>query len=237
MNLLLLQHNDFINTTDVKIQGRRFEHLTKIIKVKKLQSIDAGIINGKIGKGKILDISADSIIIATELNQNPPAPSPVTLILALPRPLMLKRILQTVTTMGIKNIHLINCQRVEKSYWRSSDMAENIIQQQFILGLEQARDTVLPTLFLHKHFHHFVTNELPLLIKKKQAFLAHPGNYPPCPGNLHDELALAIGPEGGFIPDEVYAFTQAGFQPVQLGERPLRVETAVTALLGRLLKI
>jgi len=45
-------------------------------------------------------------------------------------------------------------------------------------------------------------------------------------------IAIAIGPEGGFEPDELEAFRVAGFLRVQLGPRVLRTETAAIAALA-----
>ncbi len=237
MNLLLLHANDFIKKNEVQLSDRRFDHLKKIIKPKIDQVLDVGLLNGKTGTGKVINIDSLSITLTVELTRHPPIATSLTLILALPRPLMLKRILQTITSMGIKQIHLINSQRVEKSYWNSSDLAESVIYNQLILGLEQARDTVLPEIFFHKNFKAFIEKNLPEIINGKQALLAHLGNYPPCPTNLQEPCVLTVGPEGGFIDHEVEQLVNAGFQTVQIGQRPLRVEAAVTALLGRLLPI
>jgi 16S rRNA (uracil1498-N3)-methyltransferase len=48
------------------------------------------------------------------------------------------------------------------------------------------------------------------------------------------ELAIAVGPEGGFSPVEEELLRGAGALPVGLGPRTLRLETAVVALLARL---
>jgi RsmE family RNA methyltransferase len=48
-------------------------------------------------------------------------------------------------------------------------------------------------------------------------------------------VTLAIGPEGGFIPYEIDMLKAAGFEDVSFGERILRVEHAVAALVGRIL--
>jgi len=237
MNLLLLYPDDFTKGTEVLLTDRRFDHLKKIIKPKPGQTLDVGLLNGKIGSGTINRIDNQAVTLTVAFNKNPPAPTPLTLILALPRPLMLKRILQTVTTFGVKNIHLINTQRVEKSYWNSSDLAEDVIQHQLILGLEQARDTVLPEIYFHQHFKSFIQNEAPGIIKGNQGLLAHLGNYPPCPIHQGQHIVLAVGPEGGFIGEETEQFIKSGFHPVQLGERPLRVEAAVTAFIGRMLPL
>ena len=45
-------------------------------------------------------------------------------------------------------------------------------------------------------------------------------------GNKPDLTALAVGPEGGFSPAEVYMFLEAGFKPLILGNTILRTETA-----------
>ena len=237
MNLLLLYPDDFIATGEVTISDRRFEHLKKIIKAELGQTLAVGLLNGKCGTGKITHIDKSSATIAVTLEHNPPMPAEIILLLALPRPLMLKRILQTVTTMGVKDIHLFNSQRVEKSYWHSSDLDTAVLHHQMLLGLEQSGDTVLPTIYFHKQFKNFINNDLASIIKNKQTLLADIGDYPPCPANVSSPLALAIGPEGGFVDHEVEAFTEAGFQTIQLGKRPLRVEAAVCALLGRLLPL
>ena len=51
---------------------------------------------------------------------------------------------------------------------------------------------------------------------------------------MNTPIILAIGPEGGFIAEEISSFERIGFQPVTMGERILRVETAVAALIARL---
>ncbi|MGL6097502.1 MAG: RsmE family RNA methyltransferase, partial [Fimbriiglobus sp.] len=45
-------------------------------------------------------------------------------------------------------------------------------------------------------------------------------------------VVFAVGPEGGFAPEEVAAATAAGWQAVTFGPRVLRVETAATPAAG-----
>ncbi len=235
MNLLLLTPEDFINKETLRISDRRSEHLRKILKVSPGQKITAGMINGSLGVATIMAIEQKSICLSFVAEREPPAPFCCTLILALPRPLMLKRILQSVTSLGVKDIHLIQTEAVEKSYWNSSDLSDTTIQQQLLLGLEQSIDTRIPSVTLHRHFKTFTSQVLPNLAKDAYALIAHPGEHMPCPANKHEPTVLAIGPEGGFTTKEIDIFTQHGFSKVQIGPRILRVETAVNVLLGKLL--
>ena len=93
---------------------------------------------------------------------------------------------------------------------------------------------MLPEIVIEKRFKPFVEDRLPQLVEGTLGLVGHPGDYPDCPRGLSEPVTLAIGPEGGWIPYEIDLLAKAGLQPVQLGARILRVETAVTALLARL---
>jgi len=186
------------------------------------------------GVAEIVAITKDATELKVLLDTPPPAALPHKLILALPRPKMMRRILQTVSSLGIKELHLINSYKVDKSYWGTPWLKPEAIREQLILGLEQSADTVLPEVFLHKRFKPCVEDELPTVIAGTQALVAHPYTSEPCPSSATAPVTLAVGPEGGFIPYEVDKLEEIGFRPVTLGPRILRVETAIPVLISRL---
>jgi RsmE family RNA methyltransferase len=167
-------------------------------------------------------------------DQSPPPKLPLTLLLALPRPKVLDRCLQSAAALGVARIILLNAWRVEKAYWTSPKLEEAHLREQLILGLEQARDTVLPELHLARLFVPFLEKDLPAFTEGARKLLAHPGAEAPCPRGLETPAVLALGPEGGWIAAELESFAGAGFEPVSMGPRVLRTETALAALVGRL---
>ena len=234
MNLLLLSSDDFIAENRVRITDRRLQHLNTVNKASAGQTLRAGLLGGLQGNALVLSINEDAAELQVDFHSPPPAKLPITLLLALPRPKMLRRTLQTIASMGVAKLVLINSYRVEKSFWQTPFLQPEALHEQLILGLEQARDTVLPEIILAKRFKPFVEDELPAMAANTRGLIAHPGDYPECPRALSEPVTLAIGPEGSWIPYEVELLSQAGLNPVQLGERILRVETAVPALLARL---
>lgn len=217
-----------------RISGRQVEHIHQTLKLKLGDSLTVGLENAQRGRANLTKLSATEAELDIEWLEQAPTPLPLTLFLALPRPKMLKRIIQTATTMGVKELYFLNAWKVEKSYWQSPWLSQEKLRENCIIGLEQAKDTMLPTIHLRKRFKPFVEDELPSLIANSRALVAHPGVAAPCPINVQEQVSLAIGPEGGFTPYEVEKLTEAGFESVHLGERILRVETAVPVLLSRL---
>ncbi|MGK9049467.1 MULTISPECIES: 16S rRNA (uracil(1498)-N(3))-methyltransferase [Stutzerimonas stutzeri subgroup] len=234
MNLLLLDAADFVADNRVLLRDRRLTHLQQVHRAEAGEQLRVGRVGGNMGSGQLLRLDAHEAELQVSFDQPPPAKLPVTLLLALPRPKMLRRVLQTVAAMGVPRLVLLNSYRVEKSFWQTPFLEPAAIHEQLILGLEQARDTVLPEVIIEKRFKPFVEDRLPQLAADTLGLVGHPGDFPHCPRAVTQPVTLAIGPEGGWIPYEVDKLAAAGLRPVQLGERILRVETAVSALLARL---
>lgn len=234
MNLILLFPEDYIEPGRVVLSGRRHQHMLSVHRAQPGDLLQVGDLNGKLGHATVIALSATSVELQVHCPVAPPQPVPITLVLALPRPKVLKRTLQSITTLGIKKIILINAWRVEKSYWGSPALQPAAIHEQLLLGLEQARDTVLPEVLLRPRFKPFVEDELAPLIRSQRALVAHPEAQTPCPRQLGGPIILVVGPEGGFIPYEVDMLSAVGCQAIEIGPRILRVETAVTRLVSLL---
>lgn len=236
MNLIILEDRDFIDPTQVRLTGRRHLHLTTVIKVQPGDKLCVGKLNGPQGEAQVASVTSDTIILTVgPLAQPSPPMLPVTLILGLPRPKMLQRTLQTIATMGVEKLCLIQTSRVEKSFWQTPLLKPESVHEQLLLGLEQGKATQLPVVEYHPRFRPFIEDVLPALCQKSRRLIAHPGEHPPATtAGATTPTLLAVGPEGGFIDAEVARFMALEFQPVQLGQRILRVETAIPVLLAKL---
>lgn len=235
MNLILLFKDDFIDGMDrVRLTGRRLRHVLDVHRASVGDELCVGLVNDRIGTGKVIALSESVLEMDVSFERMPPQALPVVLILALPRPKALRRVLRAASSMGVKKMILLNSFRVEKSYWSSPVLGPGSIHEQLVLGLEQSRDTVLPDVRLRPLFKPFVEDELPDLVKGTLALVAHPNASPEFPRTADRPVTLVIGPEGGFIPYEIDKLIAAGFTAASAGDRILSVESVVPALLARL---
>jgi RsmE family RNA methyltransferase len=234
LNIILLSSADLISDNTVTLTDDRLVHINKVIRAQVGDRLRVGMLNGKIGHGMIRHLDTQQCRLDIVLDQTPPAATPITLVLALSRPKMMRRIYRMAAEYGLKDIYIINSYKTEKSFWQSPVVEQQSVRKYLLQGLQQSVDTVLPTVTFHKYFKPFVEDELAAIAAGKRALVAHPGNHPACPIAVNAPMILAIGPEGGFIPYEIEKFNQVGFQTVSLGPRILRVENAVSTLVARL---
>ncbi|MED5388264.1 MAG: 16S rRNA (uracil(1498)-N(3))-methyltransferase [Pseudomonadota bacterium] len=237
MNLLLLHPHQHLGNHRWRLDARQARHVRHVLGLEEGDHCRAGLLNAGTGTAQIESIKNNNIDIFFEADSHPVNPLPLSLLLALPRPKMLKRILIDATSLGIKRIVLINSWKVDKSYWQTPNLKTDLLREKMLLGLEQARDTRLPELVLAPRFKPFVEDDLDAWAGPGQRILAHPGDHPPMPCDLHEPVTLAIGPEGGWTDYEVAMLQQRDFACYSFGSRILRVETALPALVGRLMRL
>lgn len=234
MNLVLLLPEDLVAPDRAVLTGRRLAHVREVHRAGLGDDLTVGLLDGAMGRGRVLRLDEAALELALTLDQAPPPKLPLTLVIAVPRPKVLNRVVAAAASLGAARLVLLNAWKVEKAYWASPRMKPENLRDQLILGLEQARDTVLPELRLARLFRPFVEDELPGLLAGGTGLLAHPGAGAVAPKALAVPVTLAIGPEGGWIDAEVQSLLKAGLQPLDLGPRILRTETALAALVGKL---
>lgn len=235
MNLIVLHDHDFVDANRVRVDGRRAAHIAAVLKAKVGDRLRVGKLAGLIGQGTVVQLDRASVELDVSLTQAPPPAVPVTLLLALPRPKGLRRLIQGITAMGVKRLALFGAFRVEKSYWQTPWLGEAELREQILLGLEQAGDTVPPVITTHLLFKPFVEDDVPGLAAGSRRLVAHPEATVSCPAAVREAVTLAIGPEGGFTAYELQMLVEHGFEAVGLGPRILRTEQVVPALVGRLM--
>lgn len=240
MNLMLFDKSERQGDTLV-VTGRRAEHILNILGLQPGDTLRVGEINGLVGAAVLEQAGGNSVTLRIELREEPPPIPSVELILALPRPIMLQRILKQATVLGVSKIHLIRSRKVEKSFFHSPVLQPEKIKKLLVEGLEQAMDTRLPEVQVYHRFKPFVEDVVPML--DGTGLLAHPGTETSLAevfdhGAEHqkqkNKKILAVGPEGGWSEYECQCFLDRGFRMFTMGPRILHVDTAVVALLAQL---
>lgn len=234
MNLVLLFNNDFLTENRVRLTGRRYNHIREILKAQEGQSLSVGLVNDRLGRGTIVHLDDECVELEVALSDHPPSKIPVTLAVALPRPPVFKRLLFLGASLGVRQFVFFHSNRVEKSFWHSTALRGDEIQQQLVLGLEQSGDTVLPDVIFARRFKVLAEDILPDYLQDSMGILAHPQSNQACPKDVDRSVTLIVGPEGGFVPYELELLERQGCCGITLGPRILRIETAVAVLLGKL---
>lgn len=234
MNLLLLEAAELGQGGEARLTGRRAVHVREVLRCQPGDRVAVGVVDGPVGQAEVLESGEAGLVLRATLDGAPPPPSPVSLLLALPRPKILRKVLQAVAAMGVKRLVLLGSYRVEKAYWSSPLLTPEALRAELLLGLEQGKDTRLPAVSLERFFKPFVEDRLdaalpgPRLLADPRAPATLDALPPPRAG-----VAIAIGPEGGWTPYEGEELARRGFAPFSLGPRPLRVDQAVPFIVGQ----
>ena len=147
---------------------------------------------------------------------------------ALPEKERFELVLQKLTELGVNRIVPVVTQRSTTPAQRDAVQAKSHRWPEVILrAAKQCRRARLPELYPATSF----AEVLELAVAAELKLMLYEGgetwSLAEALGSLRPEqVALLVGPEGGFSADELAAARAAGFLPVGLGPRILRTETA-----------
>lgn len=242
MNLLLLEQSETEQAT-VELNDRRASHLINVLKVRPGAQLRTGVI----GLGSIVahvEAVGPASVVLSLGEITPTAPPTLHLVLAIPRPKALSRIVQAISSFGAASIALTNAWKVEKSYLASPRLHPQRLREDALVGCEQGRQCHLPVFRIFDRLTEFMEHDAYASVSsasKQFKCLLHPEapqtlsaclNDPHLQAKHSNETLLAIGPDGGFIPREIETFANAGYEVTRLNVGPLRTEVALAAALG-----
>jgi RsmE family RNA methyltransferase len=234
MNLILITPDELSEDSSVCLQDGRAEHIRKVLRSAPGNCLRIGLLNGPKGTGTVMHILGREVHLSCQFDAETPQRPTVDLLLALPRPKVMKRLWAQLAALGVGRIVLTNADKVERCYFDSHVLEPDFYNARLMEGLQQACDTRLPDVRIVKELKPFLEDELDTVfpdIGKK--LIADPSGTIGFFQALESRLLLAIGPEGGWTPYELDLFASQGFERVGMGPRILRTDTACVALVSR----
>lgn len=239
VNLILIEPGEAGDDGIVSLSGVRARHMVQVLRVTPGHEVRVGLIDGGIGVGTVVAIAEDGRVdLRCRFEAQALPRPPVDLLLALPRPKVLRRLWPQLAALGVGRIVLTNAARVERNYFDTHLLDEAGYRPLLVEGLQQARDTRLPLVSIHRQFRVLVEDDLDTLCPRGPRLVAHPGRETPLAAVVREHpgerVLLAIGPEGGWNDFELRLLEAHGFLRVDMGPRTLRTDTACIALLALL---
>jgi RsmE family RNA methyltransferase len=241
VNLILLEPGEIGGACEVGLSGTRAAHLLNVLRVGPGHQVRVGILDGPRGVGTVQSISDGTVQLRCAFEAGVPSRPRLDLLLALPRPKVLRRLWAQIAALGVGQIILTNAERVERHYFDTHVLTSECYRPLLIEGLQQARDTRLPTVSVHKRFKVLVEDDLDRLLGPAVRLVADPAATRPAgeivrqsgvETRLAERVLLAVGPEGGWNDFEMRLLEAHGFQIAGMGPRTLRTDTACIALLA-----
>ena len=231
--------------TRASLTGEQAEHLARVLRAQPGQIFDV-VANGFLHRAEITEVRAASnredaevrFTLHEELASG--AALPIHLLLAVFKFDHFEWAIEKATELGVARITPILARRTEKHLALAALKRAERWRRIALESAKQSRrsdvpDVLGPTPLPAALARESATTRI-LLSEAEQSLTLAAAlqrasfNLQPATDNL--QLALAIGPEGGWAQEEISLFTQHAWTPVTLGPRILRAETAAIAAIA-----
>jgi RsmE family RNA methyltransferase len=236
VNLVLLGEEEIGSDGIVSLSGARGHHIVHVLGSGAGDRVRVGVLDGSTGLGTVIGMDGATVRLHCQFDTATPPRPGVDVLLAVPRPKVMRRLWAQLAALGVGRIILTNAARVERNYFDTHILNEESYRPLLIEGLQQARDTRLPLVTIRRQFKILIEDELDTLFEGGVRVAAHPGAADSVVDVVRERaearVLLAIGPEGGWTGFELELLRSHGFHMAGTGTRILRSDTACIALLA-----
>jgi 16S rRNA (uracil1498-N3)-methyltransferase len=213
----------------------RTHHLQKVLHAQDGDLIDFGVVNGSRGQGLVQWEECGAVNLSLKWKEERPSDLlPITLLVGLSRPQTCRKVIEQASTLGVSGLIFFTAEKSEASYAESSLWDEEWYRL-LIKGAEQAFSCHLPRCekvssldVAIQQSSSFSNTRLALDVYDSSQALSEVG-WP-----KNENTLLAVGPERGWSQAERELLKEQKFTLCHMGQRVLRVETAVVASVGYL---
>ncbi|WP_455383590.1 16S rRNA (uracil(1498)-N(3))-methyltransferase [Salinispira pacifica] len=227
MNLVLFEAEEL--ERPLPSSDPRAKHVTRVLRMGPGDTFRAGVVGGKLGSATIIDSHREGLLLRFELMQEPSPLFPVTLLIGHPRPIVIRRLLKDLSSMGIERIVFAATDLGERSYQETRLWDDEGWRASLVEGASQARSTLLPEVLRYAGVRTAIEALCSEERPQANRVLLDVGSELPSADRVTYRLPstiAAVGSERGWSDRERALFRSAGFIAVGAGSRTLRTETA-----------
>ncbi len=229
----MTKHRFFCRELDVGencLDSEESRHATGVLRLKAGTAVELFNGTGKVGVGEIVHVARSAVTVNVDQLKESASRSRLrlTIVTAMPRANRQQFLFEKCTELGVSAV-------VPAIYERSTVLPQAKSREKWerwtIEAAKQAGCSFLPTIGNPLSFRGTIDSLGEVAIKTFGAVTGDRHGLAQAIGDedAAGEVAMWIGPEGGFTVEEVEALLEAGAKPVELGEHTLRIETAVLA--------
>ncbi len=218
---------DEVSGNRAVLLGDHADHLVRVLRARVGEECDvAGY--GVVYRARIIEISEGRVEFELDHNIKVQIPVPVTVLLSIFKFARMEWAIEKCVELGVKKIvpviarrtdaHLAAAAKKRAERWRR--IATHAAEQSRRISVPDIADPVKLANILE------FPGAFPIVLAETETY-SMLGSL--VSSNCSKEIVLAIGPEGGWTPDEMDAFNREGWVAASLGPTILRAETAATA--------
>jgi 16S rRNA (uracil1498-N3)-methyltransferase len=219
---------DEVSDDRAALTGEHADHLVRVLRARVGEDFD--IATGQsVRRGRITSLTDNRVDFDLGEVISTPSLVEITLVLAVYKFDRMEWAIEKCTELGVSRILPLISRRTDSHLATASvkrvDRWQRIARQ----AAEQSRRAAPPQITAPMKLSEALNLPQPLrivLAESEEQTLLRDVLNPEAAGN---EVALAIGPEGGWTEDELQSFRQAGWISASLGNTILRAETAAIA--------